>query len=101
LCSDAFDATRHFGGSTAGKREQEDTSRISPVKDQVRNPMGQRVGLAGTCTGDDQQRTRVSISWAAIFDGTSLLCVEFGHRRHWAPHESRQPRVSAFLSPEA
>ena len=65
-------------------------------RNQVSYPMGQRVGLTGACTGDDEKRTRVSVSRPAMFNGMSLLCVESRQvrRRHWAP----LPRIT--IKPE-
>lgn len=40
--------------------------------------MRQRVGLAGTCTGDDQQRRRVVEELTAVLDRAALIGIQLG-----------------------
>ncbi len=56
LACDPLDPLRHLGRRAARECHQQDTSRIGAVDDQMGDAMGQRVGLAGARTGDDQQR---------------------------------------------
>lgn len=56
LAADALDTAAHLVGGAAGKGHQQDATRIGAVEDQVRDPVGQRIGLAGARAGDDQQR---------------------------------------------
>jgi hypothetical protein len=56
LRADALDAAAHFRSRAAGKGHQQDAARIGTRDDQVRDAVGERVCLAGTGTGDDQQR---------------------------------------------
>ena len=45
---------RHLASGAAGKCHQQDASRVGAVDDQMGDAMGQRVGLAGAGTGNDQ-----------------------------------------------
>ncbi len=54
--ADAFHSARHLHTGAAREGQQQDAARISPRGDQMRDPMGQCVGLARTSPGDDQQR---------------------------------------------
>ena len=42
---DSLDSSDHFFGGSAGKRQQQDTVRINPADDKMRNPMGKRAFL--------------------------------------------------------
>ena len=55
LAGDPLDPTRHLGRGPAGESQQEDAARIGAVDDQMRDAMGQGVGLARSGSGDDQQ----------------------------------------------
>ena len=46
----------HGLGGPAGEGQEQDPARIGTAEHQVGNAMRQRAGLAGTSTGDDQQR---------------------------------------------
>ena len=64
--------------SAAARREksqQQDAPGIGAVDDQMGDPVGQRVGLAGTCARDDQQRQArtAALSPNPMFDGTALF----------------------------
>ena len=54
---DALDPAHHLGGGAARECQQQDAARIGAVDDQMRDPMGERVGLARAGAGDDQERT--------------------------------------------
>ncbi len=54
--ADAFHPARHLHTGPAREGQQQDAARISPRSDQMGDPVGQRVGLARTSSGDDQQR---------------------------------------------
>jgi hypothetical protein len=73
---DALDAAGHLGGGAARKRQQQDAVRIGAVDDQMRDAMRKRVGLAGSSSGNDQQRRRWTRSDCTMFDGASLLRIE-------------------------
>jgi hypothetical protein len=60
----------------ARKRHQQDAARIGAVDDQVRYPMGQRIGLAGSGAGDDQQRPKGARPRCAMLDGAPLFWIE-------------------------
>ena len=53
--------------------------RIRAAADQVRDAVGERVGLAGAGAGDDQQRSAVlPLRTRAVLDRESLLSVQGG-----------------------
>ena len=69
-----------------GEGHQQDTARVGAVDDQMRDAMGERVRLAGPGPGDDEERSRRRglLLPRAMFDGPSLLGIEFlqiGQRR--------------------
>jgi hypothetical protein len=74
--------------SSAARREkgQEHYAlRVDPVYDEVCHPVRQRIGLAGTRAGNDQERRRRGEVSVAEFDGAALLWIEMsevgaGHR---------------------
>ena len=77
LARDALDPPRHLGGGAARKRHQQDAARIGAADDQMGDPMGERVGLAGSRAGDHQQRRRRGqSSRSAMLDGAALLGIE-------------------------
>jgi hypothetical protein len=66
------DAVLHLAGGFVRERKSED---IFAVKfgirfEQVANSLGNDASLAGSSTGDDEQRT------FAVFYGAALLCVQ-------------------------
>ena len=76
LGRDPFDPLRHLASSAAREGHQENAARIGTLHDQMRDPMRQRVRLARTGSGDDQE-------WPgdlarAMLDGQPLLRIEFG-----------------------
>ncbi len=56
LSADPLDPPRQFRRRPAGKGHQQDPTRIGAMDDQMRHAVGERVGLAGSGTRDDQQR---------------------------------------------
>ncbi|MHC2462540.1 hypothetical protein ACVIHD_001552 [Bradyrhizobium embrapense] len=89
---DALDTAGHLGGGAPRKGHQQDAARIGTRDDQMRDPMGERVGLAGACTGDHQQRRADNAVLAdAVLDGAALLGIErieigcVGKIRHESP----------------
>ena len=91
LAGDAFDALGHLGGRAAGKRHQQDAAGVGAVHDQMRDAMGEGVGLAGSGAGDDQQR-RARTRSRTMLDGAPLFRIEAvevgGCRWH---EDSRRP----------
>ena len=76
LARDALDPARHLGRGAARERHQQDPPRIGALDDQMRDPMGERVGLAGSRAGDHQQRRRRQSSHSPVLDGAALLGIE-------------------------
>ena len=74
----ALDPARHLGGCAARERQQHDPAGVDAVDDEMRDPMRQRVGLAGAGAGDDQQRAGVDEFRPAVFHGAALVRVELG-----------------------
>ena len=82
---DALDAPRHLVRGATREGQEHDAPRVDPVDDEVCNPVRQRIGLAGTRAGNDQERRRRGEVGAAEFDGAALLWIEMrevgaGHR---------------------
>jgi hypothetical protein len=74
---DPLTPARHFERSAPGERQQQQALRIVAVQDQMSNPVSERLGLAGTGAGGDQQcRRRLGIAADAEFDGSALFRVE-------------------------
>jgi hypothetical protein len=76
---------QHFLRRAPRKREQEDAFRRNPLQQQMCHPVRQRIGLAGTRAGNDQERRRRGEVSVAEFDGAALLWIEMsevgaGHR---------------------
>ena len=61
LRADPLDPARHLGRRPAGEGHQQNAARIGAVDDQMRDPMRQGVGLAGSRAGDDQERRKASL----------------------------------------
>ncbi len=88
VAGDALDAPRHLHGGAAREGHEQDAARIGAVDDQMRDAVGERVGLARAGAGDDEQRrggTRIALA-DAMLDGAPLLRIELfemseGHRR--------------------
>jgi hypothetical protein len=78
-------AREHLAGGAARERQQQDPLWRDPAIDQVRDPAGERPGLARAGTGDHQQGA------AEVLDGRSLLRVEALHR---VEHAFEQDRVA-------
>ncbi len=49
----------HFGGGAASERQHQDAAGVDAIQSKVRHPVRERVGLAGTRTGNDEQRPRL------------------------------------------
>ncbi len=79
---------RHFGCGPAGEGQQENAAWIGAVDDEMGDTMRERVGLARSGPGDDQQRrSRVEPPAVdAVLDRLSLLGIELleigGVRKH-------------------
>ena len=81
----------HFRRRPPRKRQQQDALRIGALQHQMRDAVGERVGLAGAGAGNDQQRTIVlaAASPVAVLHREPLLRVQRreeifaagGHRR--------------------
>ena len=84
--ADALDPAGHLAGRPAREGHQQDPPRIGAVDDQMRDPVGERVGLAGPGAGDDQERRRrrarvsTPCSTARRCSGVEFLQIDSGHR---------------------
>src|SRR5262249_9672767 len=58
---DLLRATRHLKCGAASESQQQQPARIDAAEDQARDPMCQRLGLAGTSSRRYQQRWRDSV----------------------------------------
>ena len=83
----SLDSPDHFFGGSAGKRHQQDTVRINPADDKMRNPTGKGLRLPGASAGNHQERRgccRCAIY--AMLYGATLFLVQIsqivgGHDR--------------------
>ena len=74
---DLLRATRHLQCGAASESQQQQPARIDAAEDQARDPMCQRLGLAGASSRRNQQRWRGSVILAnAISNGTLLRRVQ-------------------------
>ena len=77
LSCDALDPAGHLGRGAAGERHQEDASWIATCDDQVRDAMGERIGLAGARAGNDEQGGAHGRAIGdAMLHGAALLRIE-------------------------
>ena len=78
--SDPFHATGHLDGGSSREGQQQDAVRINAVHDQVGDPVGQGLGLAGTGARDHKQGFGIGgrAVTNAMFDCAALLRVEVG-----------------------
>jgi hypothetical protein len=75
LTCDAIDAPRHLGRRAAGECHQQDTPWIGAAHDQMRDAVGEGVGLAGSRAGYDQQ-WRARTKPCAMLDGATLFRIQ-------------------------
>ena len=86
LRTDTLDASAHLSRRPPGEGHQENPARIDAVDDQMGDPVRQGIGLAGSCPGYDQERSRRRPCLSdAVFGGPPLIVVELlqinsGHR---------------------
>ncbi len=78
--ADTLDAAAHLGRGPARKRQQHHAARVGAVRDQMRDAVRQRVGLAGAGAGDDQKRRKAVV--AAVLDSATLVGIEVGGERY-------------------
>src|SRR5215468_9820955 len=78
LRGDSLDSPDHFFGGSASKRQQQDTVRINPADDKMRNPMGKGICLSRTSASNHQERRsfRRRFGIYAMLDGAALLLVQ-------------------------
>ena len=74
---DQLGPPRHLKRSTPGEGQQQQAPRIAAVQDQMSDPVGECLGLAGAgASGDQQCRRRFGIAVDAVFDSFTLFRVE-------------------------
>ena len=78
LRRNALHAPRHLVGGTAREGEQQDLPGVGAVREQVRDAMGEGVGLARPGAGDHQQRAGCVVRADAVGDRVALRLVESG-----------------------
>ena len=93
---DAFHAPGHLDRRAARKRQQEDRARIDAIGHQAGHAMRERVGLAGSRAGDDQQRAAVR-AVEPVARGRALVRIETGEEaidsgRGWIDRKRRGGR---------
>ena len=98
---DILHAARHFGRRAAGEGQEQDAAGIGAGKNEVRDAMRQRVGLAGAGAGDDEERAGFfgTASARSMDDSRTLLRIEFlqpgsFHAGESEPIEQFTPRTT-------
>ena len=77
FAGDALDPAGHLSRRAARKRHQQDAARIAARNDQMRDAVGQRVGLAGACARNDEQGPAHGRAIGhAVLHGAALLRIE-------------------------
>ena len=76
LARDAFDPPGHLGGGATGKRHQQDPAGIGTLNDQMRDPMGEGVGLSGARAGNDEQGRCGQSPGGPVLNRPPLLGIE-------------------------
>ena len=95
LARDPRDPTGHLCSRSSREGHQQDAPGVGAVDNKVRNPVGQRVGLARASAGDDEEGLSYSaVMPHAMFNGTALLRIEFIKIGHSCQHESPRHRIS-------
>ena len=70
-------APGHLERGAPSEGQQQQTVRVGAIQDQMRDAMSERLGLAGTRAGRDQQRRRRPVVVAdAVFDRAALGRVQ-------------------------
>jgi hypothetical protein len=70
-------SARHLERGTPSEGQQQQTMRVGAVQDQMPDPMGERLGLAGARTGRDQQRRRrLCVATDTVFNSAALSRVK-------------------------
>ena len=74
---DPLDAFAHLRRGAAREGHQQDAAGIGAVDDQMGDPMGEGVGLAGAGAGNDEERrANVAASGHAVLHGPALRRIE-------------------------
>ena len=77
LASDPLDASRHLGRSASREGHHQDPTRVGAADDEMGDPVGKGIGLAGSGAGDDQQRSSdMTVGGDPVLDGSTLFRVE-------------------------
>ena len=87
IADDPLDPSRHLRRRPAREGQEQDAARVGAADDQVRDAVGQRVGLARPGPGNDQERP-VAVLGRAPLIGIEL--VEIG--RHGQINRSERLR---------
>jgi hypothetical protein len=73
----SFNPFRHLGRSAPRKRHQQDPAGVGAADDQMGDAVSEGVRLAGSGTGDDQQRRPdMSTGGDPVLDRTTLLRIK-------------------------
>ena len=75
---DPLDSPNHFFGGSAGKRQQQDTVRLNPGDDKMRNAMGKglRLPRAGASNHQERRCFRRKLGIYAMLNGATLFFVQ-------------------------
>ena len=76
LSGDALDSALHLGSGAAREGEQHHPAGVDARDDQMGDTVGEGVGLARSCTGNDQEGRSFMRRSAAMLDGAALFGVE-------------------------
>jgi hypothetical protein len=77
LWQDLVGSARHLECGAPSEGQQQQTMRVGAVQEQMCDPVGESLGLAGARTGRDQQRRRrFRVAADAVFDSAALSRVQ-------------------------
>jgi len=89
LARDPRDPAGHLCGRSSREGHQQDAPGVSAVDNEVRNPVGQRIGFArASASNDEERRSHNAPLRHAMLDGAALLRIEFIEIGRSCQHES-------------
>src|SRR6266850_4815578 len=99
LADDALRAPRHLDRGAPREGQQQDALGLCSPKNEMRDPVGERVGLAGARAGDDEQRLRARLRGFALPGIEAFEGRRGAHRRDYRPmlYKLPVPRASVGL----
>jgi hypothetical protein len=95
----AIRVTRRVCSRSSREGHQQDARGVGTVDNEVRNPVGQRIGFARAGAGNNEKGRSYSAAMLhAVFNGTALLRIEFIKISRSCQHESPRHSISDSAS---